>query len=65
MLDTCYHTGAVLLTELNETRTKQGQKLQFKGGVNPATLSEPEFFVLFTILNVNVYFFITDINHLP
>ena len=36
-----------------------------KGGVNPVTLSEHEFFVLFTILNVNVYISITDINHLP
>ena len=29
---------------------------QIKRGVNPATVSEPEFFVLFTILNMNVYF---------
>ena len=36
-----------------------------KGGVNPVTLSEPEFFALFTILNLNVYISITDINHLP
>ena len=35
----------------------------FKGGVNQATLSEPEFFVLFAILNVNMYISITNINH--
>ena len=33
------------------------------GGVDPATLSEPEFFILLTILNVNMYIFITGINH--
>ena len=38
---------------------------QVKGGVNPPTLSEPAIFVLFIILSVNVYIFITDINHLP
>ena len=37
---------------------KKGSNL--KGSVNPATLSEPEFFVFFTILNVNVYSTITN-----
>ena len=39
--------------------------MQLRGDVNLTTLSEPEFFVLFTILNLNVYISITDINHLP
>ena len=37
---------------------------EFKGDVNPVALSEPEFFILFTILNMNVYIFFTNINHL-
>ena len=34
-------------------------KVALKGGVNPATFSEHEIFVLFTILKVNVYSTIT------
>ena len=34
-----------------------------QGHVNPATLFEPEFFILLTILNVTVYSIISNINH--
>ena len=37
----------------------------FKGRVNPATISKPEFYIFFTILNMNMYPIITNINNSP
>ena len=37
--------------------------LSIKGRVNPATISKPEFCILFTILNMNMYPIITNINN--
>ena len=47
-----------------ELRRRSKRKRWIKGDVHPATLSEPGFFVLFTILKVNVYISIININHL-
>ena len=69
--NSCTDDGAYL-KEKHETHrylhiSHQNQELttRIKGGVNPSTLSEPGFFVLFTILSMNVYISITNINHLP
>ena len=40
-------------------------EMSIKGSVNPDNLSKPDFFVLFTILDVTVYSIITNTNHLP
>ena len=37
----------------------------FKGRVNPATISKSEFCIFFTILNMNLYPFITNIYNSP
>ena len=34
-----------------------------KGCVNPATIFKPEFYILFTILNMNMYPIITNMNN--
>ena len=34
-----------------------------KGHVNPATISKPEFYIFFTILNMNMYPIIANINN--
>ena len=48
------------------TQTTLQQKVShvlFKGRVNPATIFKPEFYTLFTILNMNMYSIITNINN--
>ena len=35
----------------------------FKGSVNPATISKPEFYIFITILNKNMYPIITNIKN--
>ena len=43
-------------TDIGATEQKM-----IKGRVNPATISEPEFCIFFTILNMNMYPIITNI----
>ena len=42
-----------------------GKAKEIKGRVNPATISKPEFCIFFTILIMNMYPIITNINNLP
>ena len=50
---------------VSEVNAWTGMKMLFKGRVNPATISKPEFCIFFTILNMNMYSIITNINNSP
>ena len=43
----------------------KSQDNSYKGSVNPATILKPEFYFLFTILNIYMFSIITIINDTP